>query len=93
MNYTYSSASSDEAWLGRYGKVTWHGVMANVRYEWLQRGPVTLYSHVGIGALVEYYSPSWEDTYNRTNMAFQVSPAGVRSDALGNIKAGIRVGF
>lgn len=107
LNYTYSSASSDEAWHERYGKVTWHGLMANLRYEWLQRGPVTLYSHVGIGALVEYYSPSWEDTYNRTNMAFQVSPLGLQVDAArgvgffaeagygvqGIIKAGIRVGF
>lgn len=107
LSYTYSSADSDHAYDGRYGKVTWHGLMANLRYEWLHQGPVTLYSHVGIGALVEYYSPSWEDSYNRTNMAFQVSPVGLQADLLRNtglfveagygvqgiIKAGVRIGF
>lgn len=107
LNYTYSSADSDTALDGRYGKVTWHGLMVNVRYHWLSRGPLTLYSHVGIGALVEYYSPSWEDSYNRTNMAFQVSPLGLQIDFLPNagvfaeagygvqgiIKAGLRIGF
>ncbi|MCM1292258.1 MAG: hypothetical protein NC111_03660 [Bacteroides sp.] len=107
LSYTYSSADSDHAWDGRYGKVTWHGLMANVRYEWLHRGPVTMYSHVGIGALVEYYSPSWEDSYNRTNMAFQISPVGLQIDIIpqlgvfaeagygvqGIIKAGLRFGF
>ena len=107
LSYTYSSSDSDTALDGRYGKVTWHGLMANLRYEWLHRGPVTLYSHVGIGALVEYYSPSWEDSYNHTNMAFQVSPIGFQADVCRNaglfveagygvqgiIKAGVRIGF
>lgn len=107
LSYTYSSADSNHAWDGRYGQVTWHGLMVNVRYEWFTRGPLTLYSHVGVGALVEYYSPSWEDSYNRTNMAFQVSPVGLQADLTRNIgvfaeagygvqgiiKAGVRIGF
>lgn len=107
LGYTYSSADSDNAVDGRYGKVYWHGLMANVRYEWYHRSLLTLYSHVGVGALVEYYSPSWEDSYNRTNMAFQVSPVGVQIDFLpqagmfaeagygvqGIIKVGLRIGF
>lgn len=107
LGYTYSSADSDNAVDGRYGKVYWHGLMANVRYEWYNRSILTLYSHVGVGALVEYYSPSWEDSYNHTNMAFQVSPVGVQVDFLpqagmfaeagygvqGIIKVGLRVGF
>lgn len=107
LSYTYSSADSNTAWDGRYGKVTWHGLMANLRYEWYHRSLLTLYSHVGIGALVEYYSPSWEDSYNRTNMAFQVSPVGAQIDFIpqagifaeagygvqGIIKVGLRIGF
>ena len=107
MGYTYSSADSDRASDGRYGKVTWHGLMVNVRYEWHRSGSLMLYSHVGLGALVEYYSPAWEDSYNRTNFAFQVSPLGVQFDILpqvgffaeagygvhGVVKAGIRMGF
>lgn len=107
LNYTYSSADSDHAWDGRYGKVVWHGVMVNVRYEWYQRAGLKLYSHVGIGALVEYYCPSWKPDYNHTNMAFQLSPVGVEYDVIpavglfaeagygcqGVAKVGIRVGF
>lgn len=107
LGYTYSSADSDHALEGRYGKVTWHGLMVNVRYEWLHRGPLTMYTHVGIGALVQYYSPSWEDSYNRTNMAFQLSPIGLQVDIVpqfglfaeagygvqGIVKAGLRLGF
>lgn len=107
LSYTFSSADSDTAYDGRYGEVIWHGLMANVRYEWYNRGAVTLYSHIGIGALVEYYDPSWEDSYNRTNMAFQVSPIGLQADLCRNIgvfaeagygvqgiiKAGMRIGF
>lgn len=107
LNYTYSSAESDHAYHGRYGEITWHGLMANVRYQWYNRGSLILYSHVGIGVLVEYYSPSWEDSYNRTNMAFQLSPLGAQYDlsphigifaeagfgVQGVIKAGFRIGF
>lgn len=107
LTYTYSSASSNNAYQSRYGKITWHGILASLRYSWLQRGIVKLYSHVGIGALVEYYSPSWIDSYNRTNMAFQVSPIGAEINLApwasvfaeagygvqGIIQAGLRVGF
>lgn len=107
LSYTYSSSSSSHARDDRYGKVTYHGLMANLRYHWFNRGPVSLYSHVGIGALVQYYSPSWEDSYNHTNMAFQVSPVGIQLDAAPNIgafaeagygtqgiiKVGLRIGF
>lgn len=107
LSYTYSSADSDHASKDRYGEVTWHGLMANVRYEWYARGGLLLYSHVGVGALVEYFSPSWEDSYNRTNMAFQVSPIGVQYDfgkhvgvfaeagygVQGVVKAGVRIGL
>lgn len=107
LNYTYASAESDTAYDSRYGNVTWHGLLVNIRYEWYNHGSVTLYSHVGIGALVEYYDPSWEDSYNQTNMAFQVSPIGLQADlshhvglfaetgygVQGIIKVGVRIGF
>lgn len=107
LSYTYSCADSDHASGNRYGEVTWHGLMANARYEWLTRNRWRLYSHAGVGALVEYYSPSWEDSYNRTHIAFQVSPIGIEADITPNFgvfaeagygvqgiaKAGVRIGF
>lgn len=107
MGYTFSTADSDTASEGRYGKVTWHGLMVNARYEWLSRPKMRLYSHVGVGALVAYYSPSWEDSYNSNRFAFQVMPIGIEADVCRNVgvfaelgygiqgvgKAGIRVGF
>lgn len=107
LSYTYSSSQSDQAWDNRYGKIVYHGLMANVRYHWWNRGPVSLYSHVGLGVLVQYFTPSWEDSYNRTSMAFQVSPVGLEFNPLpslglfgevgygtqGIAKVGIRLGF
>ncbi len=107
LNYTFSTADSEHAYDNRYGKVTWHGLMVNVRYEWAHNDALKLYSHVGVGALVEYYTPSWMDTYNRTHIGFQVSPIGAEYDITrhvgifaevgygvqGIVKAGIRVGL
>lgn len=107
LNYTFSTADSNYAYADRYGKVTWHGLMVNVRYEWARIASLKLYSHAGVGALVEYYTPSWGDTYNRTHIGFQASPIGAEYDLTphvgvfaeagygvqGVIKAGIRVGF
>lgn len=107
LNYTYSSGQSHHAVDNRYGEVTWHGLMVNARYEWLTSGRWTLFSHVGVGVLVEYYSPSWEESWNRTNMAFQLSPIGAQYELMkhaalfaeagfgvqGIIKAGVRIGF
>lgn len=107
LSYTYSSAESDHASEGRYADVTYHVLMVNVRYEWLRRKAVTLYSHVGVGVIVSYYDPSWRDTFNRTRAAFQLSPVGVQYDVHRNIglfaeagygmqgvaKVGLRVGF
>lgn len=107
LSYTFSTADSNHAHNGEYGKVTWHGLMFNMRYEWLHRPGWRLYSHAGIGALVQYYSPAWEDSYNRTTMGFQVSPVGIEADLCKNVgvfaelgygiqgigKAGVRIGF
>ncbi|MBO4956110.1 MAG: outer membrane beta-barrel protein [Muribaculaceae bacterium] len=107
LSYTLSSSSSDTAYEQRYGKITYHGLMTNVRYHWCNRGPVSLYSHAGVGVLVEYFSPSWEDSYNRTTFAFQVSPLGIEFNILpgmglfgevgygvqGIAKVGFRLGF
>lgn len=107
LSYTYSSANSQHASEGRYGEVTYHGLMVNVRYEWMRRSQVTLYSHVGVGVMVSYYDPSWRDSFNQTHMAFQMSPVGVQYDfhpnigifaeagygTQGVIKAGFRVGL
>lgn len=107
LNYTFSTAGSDHAVADRYGKLTWHGLMCNIRYEWYTAPRWRLYSHIGVGVLVEYFDPSWEDSYNRTNWAFQASPIGIEGDLCRNValfaefgygmqgvgKAGIRIGF
>lgn len=107
MSYTFSTADSDEALHDRYGKATYHGLMVNARYEWLSRPNLRLYSHAGVGVLVEYYSPSWEPSYNRNQFAFQVNPIGIEAEVCRNVgvfaelgygiqgvgKAGIRIGF
>lgn len=105
--YTYSSADTDHAWENHGADLTYHALTVNIRYEWLRRSALTLYSHVGLGVVMSYYSPSWEDSYNATHMAFQISPVGVQYDFLPNVgafaeagygtqgvaKVGLRIGF
>lgn len=107
LSYTYSSGSSNHAVGKQYGEITWHGLMVNARYEWLTRPFFTLYSHAGLGALVQYYNPSWADTYNRSSFAYQISPIGAEINIMkrigafaeigygvqGIMKIGVRVGF
>lgn len=107
MGYTISSASADNVWHGYGGDVTWHGLLVNTRYEWLSRGSLTLYSHLGIGVLIAYMSPQWEPGYNSTRIAFQASPIGAQYDVTphlglfaeagygiqGVVKVGVRVGL
>lgn len=107
LDYTVSSASSDHVSPLGNGDVTWHALMVNARMEWLRRGRLTAYSHAGIGVIINYFSPSWRDSYNSTRFAFQASPIGVQWDVVpavgvfaeagygiqGIVKAGVRVGF
>ena len=108
MSYTYSGDSSDRIdAAGHSGDIVWHGLMVNVRYEWMRNGDFTLYSHAGVGVLIAYYSPDNRDSWNRTGCAFQLNPIGAQWDfshhaglfaeagygVQGIIKAGIRVGF
>lgn len=108
MSYTYSSDSSKQLNPhGKSGDIAWHGLMVNARYEWMQRGALTLYSHAGVGVLISYYSPDNRDSWNRTGCAFQINPIGVQWDfahaagvfaeagygVQGIAKVGVRVGF
>ncbi len=107
LSYTLSSADTDRANAHGGGDITWHGLMMNARYEWLDRGKWRLYSHAGAGVLITYYSPGWIDSYNTTRFAFQASPIGVEFDPTpsfgvfaeagygisGVVQAGIRIGF
>ncbi|MDE7411129.1 MAG: hypothetical protein K2M94_03730 [Paramuribaculum sp.] len=93
LSYTYSSGSSNNAVGNHYGEVTWHALMVNARYEWYSRGPLKLYSHAGVGALVQYYTPSWSPSYNRSSFAFQVSPVGAEVSLLGRLGVFAEVGY
>lgn len=75
LSYTLSTAPSrGNGHTGRSSSIVWHGLMAGVNYEWGHYGALTLYSHASAGVIVCYYSPSWQDSYNRTRGAFQLSP-------------------
>lgn len=107
LSYTLSTASTDHTGVIGGGDITWHALMVNARYDWMEKGRWRLYSHAGAGVLITYFSPSWRDSYNTTRFAFQASPLGAEFDIApsfglfaeagygieGIVQAGFRIGF
>ncbi|MCM1110643.1 MAG: porin family protein [Clostridium sp.] len=93
LSYNISSASTNDASEGRDGAITWHSLMVHSRYEYWRSGRWRLYGVVGIGVIISYMQPSWADTYNRTQFAFQVTPVGCSYRVLENLDLFADAGF
>lgn len=70
--YSFSSASyADHS----PGNAYYHTVMFNFMYDIYRRGPLTLYSHAGMGVDITHLSaPGYG--FNKTYYAYQASPLG-----------------
>lgn len=93
MSYTISSASSDNANRLRQGSIVWHSLLAHARYDYFAKGRLSVFGAAGVGVLIAYMQPSWEDNYNRTYFAFQFSPVGVGYTVLSNFELFAEAGF
>lgn len=77
-SYTFSSCNTKGG--ENHSSIAYHAIMLNGRYEYFQNRTVTLYGHVGLGALISHMMPKWDDAYNCTYFAFQASPLGAQVD-------------
>lgn len=73
-SYTFSSTSTK----GGEPKCNfaYHAILLNGRYEYYRNRIVTLYGHLGIGAVISHISPRHDDPYNKGYFAIQIAPVG-----------------
>lgn len=93
FHYTISSASSASVSEGRKGAIFWHSMMAVGRYQWYERGRLSLYSALGAGTLSTFMDCDWADNYGRTVMAFQATPIGLTYILLDNVDLFSEAGY
>lgn len=89
--YTFSSTKTDG---GKYAsKIAYHAIMLNGRYEYYRTSKVTVYAHLGLGAVVSHMQPHGGDSYNCTYFAFQISPVGAQMSLSRNASIFGELGF
>ena len=59
-----------------HSSVAYHVLTLNVRYNYWRNSMVTLYGHVGLGAVISHMMPHHMDSYNCTYFAYQFTPLG-----------------
>lgn len=73
-SYTFSSTSQTG---NHTGKVAYHAIMLNGRYEYYRNSIVKVYGHLGLGAVISHMQPGHGfDSYNKGYFAYQISPVG-----------------
>lgn len=93
VSYTFSSSAGLKGKPAEDISATWHSLLANVRFRYLTTGSLTVYGRAGIGVLIDYYTPSWADSYNCTSFAFQFSPIGIDWSFTPHFAAFVEAGF
>ena len=72
-SYTLSTTTTK----GEYhSKIAYHAIMLNGRYDYYRNSIVTMYGHLGIGAVISHMQPFEDDSYNNGYFGYQVSPVG-----------------
>lgn len=59
-----------------HSSIAYHVLMLNGRYNYWRNSMVTLYGHVGLGAVISHMMPHHMDSYNCTYFAYQFTPLG-----------------
>lgn len=75
-SYTFSSTSTKGG--PDHSKIAYHAIMMNGRYEYYRNSIVTLYGHLGVGAVISHMMPKHDDSYNCSYFAIQASPIGAQ---------------
>lgn len=93
LSYTFSSSPGLKGNPADDISATWHSLLVNARFRYVTTGPLTVYGRAGIGVLIDYYTPSWADSYNCTSFAFQVSPICIDWNFTPRLAAFVEAGF
>lgn len=73
-SYTLSTTTTK----GEYhSKIAYHGILLNGRYDYYRNSLLTMYGHVGVGAVISHMQPLGGDSYNKGYFGMQLSPVGV----------------
>ena len=75
-SYTFSSCTTKGG--PDHSSIAYHAIMLNGRYNYWHNRIVTLYGHLGIGAVISHMMPKHHDSYNQTYFAYQFSPLGAQ---------------
>ena len=73
-SYTFSSCTTKGG--PEHSSIAYHAIMLNGRYHYWSNRIVSLYGHVGLGAVISHMMPYHGDSYNCTYFAYQFSPLG-----------------
>ncbi len=77
-SYTFSSCTTKGG--PDHSSIAYHALMLNGRYNYYRNRIVTLYGHIGLGAVISHLMPKYGDSYNQTYFAYQFSPLGAQVD-------------
>lgn len=76
-SYTFSSTTTK----GNHSSdIAYHAIMLNGRYDYYKNRLLTVYAHMGVGAVISHMQPNYGDSYNKGYFGFQLSPVGVDVD-------------
>ncbi|MBO4945816.1 MAG: outer membrane beta-barrel protein [Muribaculaceae bacterium] len=72
-SYTFSSTDRKGP---DSGKIAYHAIMLNGRYDYYRNRIVKMYAHLGMGVVISHMQPYKADSYNKTYCAYQIVPVG-----------------
>lgn len=75
-SYTFSSCTTKGG--PDHSSIAYHALMLNGRYTYYRNRIVSLYGHIGLGAVISHMMPKNNDSYNQAYFAYQISPIGAQ---------------
>lgn len=76
-SYTFSSAVTKGG--SNHSSLFYHTILFNGKYNYFQKGILTLYGHLGLGVEITQFDPKWDDNYTEAYFGYQVSPIGINA--------------
>ena len=88
-SYSFSSSTTK----AHYGKIGYHTVLFNLKYDYYRSGMFKLYGHAGVGAVISHLMPEHLDSYNKTHVAYQIAPLAAEAAISNNFSLFGELGF